>query len=207
MRFDGAAFTARPRPESVTTGSLLLFPGDARADPPTAAAVVEALAALGLIGDGLAPGTFRVGAGFLQHVTFLGCAPHLVLEPPADGGTAFSHVVVAGPFDAPRLVVGRNTAAPRCPDCRARLEAWRATLPGWVDAPLAGSARCPGCGAVQRPADLDWRERAAVGRLFVEIRNVFPGEAVPGEELLNALGRLGAGPWRYGWVSGLPATW
>jgi len=36
---------------------------------------------------------------------------------------------------------------------------------------------------------------------------VFPGEAVPGEELLIALGRLGAGPWRYGWVSGLPATW
>jgi len=193
---------------TVTTGSLLLHPADPGAPAPDVATVVRALAGLGLVGDPLGPPeTFRAGPEFLRHVTFLGCAPHLVLEPPADGGDAFSHVVIAGPFAAPRLVVGANTAVPRCPACRARFEDWRAALAGWVATPLAGCARCAACGAVQRPADLDWRETAATGRLFVEVRNVFPGEAVPGEALLRTLGRLGAGPWRHAWVSGLPATW
>lgn len=192
---------------AVTTGSLLLYPADPGGEPPDAPAVARTLAMLGLTGDLLAaPATYRAGPAFLRHVTFLGCAPHLVLEPPADGGAAFSHVAIAGPFAAPRLVVGTNTAAPRCPACRARLEGWRAALADWVDAPLAARARCPGCGAAQRPADLDWRDSAAVGRLFVEVRNVFPGEAVPGDELLAALHGLGGGAWRYAWVSGLPAS-
>ena len=187
----------------MTTGSLFLYPADPAAEPPAAAAVVQALAAIRLVGDPLgSPGMLRVGSEFLRHVTFLGCAPHLVLEPPADGGTAFSHVVVAGPFAGPLLLVGSNAATPRCPGCRARLEGWRTLLSGWVDHPLEPGVRCPACGAAHRPVDLDWRDSAAAGRLFVELRNVFPGEAVPGEELLRALGTLRAGPWRYAWVAG-----
>jgi hypothetical protein len=189
------------------TGSLLLFPADPAAAPPAAAAVVDALATLGLIGEPLeADGAYRAGPGFLHHLTFLGCAPYLVLEPPADGGTGFSHVLVAGPFATPRLLVGSNTATPRCPACRARLAHWRETLPDWRAAPLAASVACPACKASVAPAALDWRESAAAGRLFVEIRNVFPGEAVPGEELLGALERLGpGGAWHYAWVGGLSA--
>lgn len=192
----------------MTTGSLLLYPADPAAEPPAAAAVAQTLAALGLVGDPLpTPAAFRAGPEFLRHVTFLGCAPHLVLEPPADGGTGFSHLVIAGPFAVPRLVLGANAATPRCPACRARLDGWRTAVAGWMEEPLRRRVRCPGCGAAHRPADLDWRESVAVGRLFVEVRNVFPGEAVPGEELLRALGRLGAGDWRYAWVSGLAPTW
>jgi hypothetical protein len=191
----------------MSTGSLLLHPADPDAEPPDGATVVTALTALGLVGDPLGPpAAFRAGPEFLRHVTFLGCAPHLVLEPPAGGGTAFSHVVIAGPFAEARLRVGANAAAPRCPACRARLDGWRADVARWIASPLEVAARCAACGAVHRPADLDWRESAAVGRLFVEVRNVFPGEAVPGEELLGALARLGAGPWRYAWVSEAPAS-
>jgi hypothetical protein len=191
----------------VTTGSLLLFPADPAAEPPAADAVAQALAALGLVGVPLGPdAVFRAGPAFLRHVTFLGCAPHLVLEPPADGGTAFSHVAILGPLPTARLVVGANAATPRCPACRARLDGWRAALADWVAEPLAVRARCGGCGAAHRAADLDWRETAAAGRLFVAVRNVFPGEAVPGEELLRALGHLGAGPWQYAWVSGATPT-
>jgi hypothetical protein len=185
----------------MSTGSLLLYPAEVAAEPPTAGVVAGTLAALGLTGDPLAaPAAFRAGPAFLRHVTFLGCAPHLVLEPPADGSSAFSHVVIVGPLRAPRLVLGANAVAPRCPACRARLDDWRAAVAGWVDDPLALRARCAACGTVHRPANLDWRDSAAIGRLFVAVRNVFPGEAVPGEELLGALGRLGAGAWRYAWV-------
>jgi hypothetical protein len=191
----------------VTTGSLLLFPADPAAEPPAGAAVAQTLAALGLVGAPLGPdAVFRAGPAFLRHVTFLGCAPHLVLDPPADGGKAFSHVAILGPLAAARLLVGANAATPRCPACRARLDGWRAALADWVAEPLALQVRCAGCGATHRAADLDWRETAASGRLFVAVRNVFPGEAVPGEELLRALGGLGVGPWQYAWVSGAPST-
>jgi hypothetical protein len=191
----------------MTTGSLLLFPADPAAPPPATAAVTDTLARHGLIGERLAAdGAYRVGPHFLQQVTFLGCAPHLLLEPPPDGGSGFSHVVLAGPFAEPRLLIGTNTAAPRCPDCRARFTDWRSALADWCAAPLAANATCAACGAAHAPAALDWRDSAATGRLFVEIRNVFPGEAVPGEALLTGLGRLGDGrPWRYAWVSGLAA--
>jgi hypothetical protein len=191
----------------VHTGSLLLFPADPAATPPAGAGVIDVLAGLGLIGEPLeTTGVFRAGPGFLHHLTFLGCAPYLVLEPPPDGGAGFSHAVVAGPFATPRLLVGANTAAPRCPACRARFADWRAAVAGWCAAPLAVSVVCPACEATHAPAALDWRESAAAGRLFVEIRNVFPGEAVPGEELLGALERLGpGGAWHYAWVRGLPA--
>lgn len=193
----------RYRFATVTTGSLLLHPADPGAPPPAATAVAQVLDTLGLIGDPLGPpGAFRVGPEFLRHVTFLGCAPHLVLEPPADGRTTFSHVVIAGPFREPRLVVGTNTVAPRCPGCRTRFGGWRDVLADWVAEPLAVRALCATCGAIHRPADLDWRDGAATGRLFVAVQNVFPGEAVPGEGLLQALGGLGAGAWRYAWVSG-----
>ena len=191
----------------MSIGSLLLYPADPGAEPPEAPAVARTLATLGLIGDPLgAPAAFRAGPEFLRHITFLGCAPHPVLEPPADGGSAFSHVAIVGPYDAACLVVGANTGAPRCPSCRARLGDWRASLGAWQAAPLLTGARCDRCGAFHRPADLDWRDGAATARLFVEVRNVFPGEAVPGDELLRALGDLGAGSWRHAWISGLPAT-
>lgn len=189
------------------TGSLLLFPADPAADPPAIADLLAVLAALGLIGAGCGAEGFLPGSEFARHVVFAGCSPHLVLEPPADGG-AYSQVRVHGPFAAARLLAGDNVAAPRCPACRARVEDWRERLAGWRADP-ASLVDCPGCGRVHPASRLDWRGNASSGRVFVEIGNVFPGEAVPGESLLDALHALGSGPWRYAWVRGdgwRPAT-
>jgi Zn ribbon nucleic-acid-binding protein len=186
---------------AMTTGSLLLFPADPDADPPAGEAVCATLGVLGLVGAALPePATFLPGPEFARHVVFAGCSPHLVLEPPADGG-AYSHVRVHGPHAAPRLLAGDNATAPRCPACRARLDDWRAQLAAWRADPAVPVA-CVACGRTHPASRLDWRASAAVGRLFVEIGNVFPGEAVPGETLLAALGALGGGAWRHAWVRG-----
>lgn len=189
------------------TGSLLLFPADPAVDPPATDALRAVLAALGVIGVGHGAEGFLPGSQFGRHVVFAGCSPHLVLEPPADGG-AYSLVRVHGPFAAARLLIGDNVAAPRCPVCRTRIEGWRAGLAGWRADPATPVA-CPGCGRVNPASVLHWHGNAAPGRVFVEIGNVFPGEAVPGEALLDALGALGCGPWLYAWVRGgdwRPAT-
>lgn len=189
------------------TGSLLLFPADPAADPPPAGALSAMLAALGLTGARCGTEGFLPGPEFARHVVFAGCSPHLVLEPPADSG-AFSQVHVHGPYAAARLLAGDNVTAPRCPACRVRIEGWGERLAGWRADP-ASPVDCPGCGRVHPASRLDWRGNASAGRVFVEIGNVFPGEAVPGEALLDALGALGCGPWRYAWVRGddwRPAT-
>jgi hypothetical protein len=59
---------------------------------------------------------------------------------------------------------------------------------------------CPGCGTRQSAEHWDWRRQAGVGRLFLCIEEVFPNEARPLPELLDALGGLGIGPWRFFYV-------
>ena len=44
--------------------------------------------------------------------------------------------------------------------------------------------------------DLSFRKAAGIGHTFIEIRGIYPSEAVPTDALLNRLQRLSGGPWR-----------
>ena len=103
-----------------------------------------------------------------------------------------------GPFELPRLVTGPNTVKPRCPGCRGRFDDWRDRLPGWQS---GEPAICTGCGGSWPAWALDWREHAIGGRVLVELRNVFPGEAIPSDLLLRRLKEATAIRWRYAWAA------
>lgn len=178
--------------------SLYLTPDAPDAAPPPGP-VRAVLRELEVIGEPLGDAVFRAGDGFSRHVVYAGCAPYLVMEPTTDGD-AFCHVALHGPFARPRLVTGPNTVKPRCPACRTRFADWREQLAGW----LAGAtASCPGCSRAWSAHDLDWRGHAASGRVFVELRNVFPGEASPSDLLLERLGVATGIGWRHAWASAL----
>ena len=181
-----------------TLTSLFLAPADVQATAPRDR-VIAVLRELAIIGDRLGPATFGAADGFSRHVVYAGCSPHLVMQPPADGSRQFCHVAVHGPFDRPRLVTGPNTVKPRCPACRTRLDDWRDSLPDWQ----AGDAEadCPGCGRSWPAYRLDWRGHAIAGRLLIELRNVFPGEATPSDVLLHALQQATGNAWRYAWAA------
>ncbi|MDJ0740292.1 MAG: hypothetical protein QNJ91_11275 [Gammaproteobacteria bacterium] len=181
-----------------TLTSLYLAPESVQAAP-ARDAVLHVLRELDVIADALGPGSYRAGTGFVRHVTYAGCAPALVLEPPADGNRRFCHVAVHGPFPHPRLVTGPNTVKPRCPDCRARFADWRDALQRWRGPDAV--AVCGTCGARHSPHRLDWRQHAISGRVLVELRNVFPGEAAPGDTLLRTLRDATGTAWRYGWAA------
>lgn len=180
-----------------TPTSLFLAPADVQAstqrDP-----VISVLRDLEIIGDEIERDTFSAADGFSRHVVYAGCSPHLVMRPPADGSRQFCHVAVHGPFDEPRLVTGPNTVKPRCPVCRTRFDNWRSVLQGWQ----AGHQRagCPGCAHRWRPYELDWRGHAIAGRILIELRNVFPGEASPSDLLTLALQQATGTAWRYAWA-------
>ena len=174
--------------------SLFLAPGAAD-DRPDIARVTAVLRALEVIGEPLAAQGFAVGQGFSRHIVFAGCSPYLVTEPPADGRPAFSHLLLHGPLERPRLVTALGQARPRCPKCRQRIAT------GQAPRSPADSWQCPACAEAFSACELDWRHYGLCGRVMVEVVNVFPGEATPSDALVQALGDATAGPWRHAWAA------
>lgn len=174
-------------------GRLLLHPIDPAAQIPDMGALIGRLRELGLAGEGMdaAGRRFLAGDRFAELVAFLGCSPYLRFAPDG-GGEAFCHLGLRGPFESPRLIFGRNTRPPRCPGCHNQIVEWRA---GLGDETL----HCHRCGGVFPLASIAWRRNAGFGRFFLELFNVFPGEAVPSEELMRVLREFtpGQGEWGY----------
>jgi len=180
------------------TSSLYLAPADPNSAPDTQR-VRQALADLDIIAGKLGPASYRAGEGFSRHVIFAGCSPYLVMQPPEDGSLNFCHVALHGPYAGPRLVTGPNTVKPRCPGCRARFNDWREHLQAWQ----AGIERasCSSCGQQCSPSELDWRNHAISARVLVELRNVFPGEASPSDQLMYGLKTATGEDWRHAWAA------
>lgn len=184
---------------------LLLHPERAGDALPDTGVLATRLRDIGLTGHSFAPdGTRRwlTGAAFPSLISFLGCAPDLRLEPPdtpadtwGEQLDSFCHVWISPVSPMPRLWIGEQTRAPGCPDCGA-------TLPLATD----GLARlgCPACGRSWPAAGFHWRRRAAVCRQFVAVYGVYPAEAVPTGELLEALRQIGGFGWQYAYLLGTP---
>jgi len=183
---------------------LILYPADSAAAPPSAAVLRDTLRRIALIGRDF---TFRgdthylAGDEFMHLVTFLGCSPHIALEPPADGserdGADFCHIALPAPGARPRFLGGANVKPPRCRGCRGELPEWSAALMAWEQDPDKARGTCPACGRPYTLPQLNWRHSAGFGRVALEVWGVFEGEAVPSQELLSALQGLGVGEWDY----------
>lgn len=116
----------------MTHGTLVLqAPSECIPDQP---ALIARLSDLGFVGAGYGetPGVYLAGPRFLQLITFLGCSPHLQLEPPADGSEDFCHIRLRGPFRTARLLSAGNTRPPRCPGCGKGLTNWRQLESLWA---------------------------------------------------------------------------
>jgi hypothetical protein len=183
---------------------LVLHPVDPETPIPGSEPLAGGLARLGLITEPFDfAGTRHYAAGpeFTNLINFLGCLPHLVLDPAvgmAGGGHAFCHVHIPTPTAVPRLRRGGNTVAPRCPHCGhrpAQGRDWRPVAPDGLD------LLCPACHRASGAAALRWRRTAAWGRGWVEIWGVFPSEAVPADRLLSGLAEITQGrPWDYAYL-------
>jgi len=183
------------------TGRLILTSRD-----PFAAPDLEVARALlrscGFIGEAL-PGrrdAYWTGENFLALVVFAGCSVQVDLTPAADPNARFCHVRISGPYPAPRLASGRNTRPPRCPSCRAPLRDWRRAL----EEGDGGALACPACHQSAPPWEWDWKRSAGYGRLFLQVEEVFPGEAEPSSRLMRLLSDIAPGAgWRHFFVQEL----
>lgn len=184
---------------------MILLPADPGCAPVEVEALAARLQAIDLIGAAQAIGAqhfYPTGEHFLQLVTFLGCSPNIELEPPADPD-ALETASQAGSFchvfldSGPRLRFrgdGR-CPAPRCPACRQPLADWPMQLARWQETPAQDRWHCTHCHADGALETLGFRKCAGFARSFVEIRGIYPSEAVPGDALLQALQGLTGCPW------------
>jgi hypothetical protein len=184
---------------------LLMHP----ASPDTAAVPADRLAqelqGIGLI-EGPIPlekGVFYpVGEQFLQLVTFLGCSPAIELDPPRDpqeleeasASGRFCHVFITS-GEQLQFRGDSQTRAPRCPRCRHPETHWIARLQAWQEGNHGPGWNCHACGFSGRLSDLVFRKTAGFGRTFLEIRGIYPSEAVPGQTLLDTLAGLTGESW------------
>jgi len=182
-------------------GSLYLSPVDPD-ELPDLGSISESLCELQVSGPLLseAPGklVYAAGSGFPRHVIYAGCSPHLRFEPEGPHDRDFCHVALLGPYPKPGVITGENTVTPRCPACRKRLSSWQEHL-------HTGKLSCQSCGLVSDAWAVDWRQHAASGRLFIELRNVFPGEASPSDLFMSTLNEATGMPWAYSWAGMSPA--
>lgn len=190
--------------DTLHTGRLILTPVDPHRVPDVDV-LIEGLITSDFLGHPIAPEqlptapderAFSTGIGFLSLLTFAGCAVQLEESPT---GKRFSHIRLPAVSDHPRLQIGRNTRAPRCAGCRAPLADWRERIAQWATHPHAG-VRCPACGETRPPWSWDWKQHGGFGRVFIQIEEVFPGEAVPTPLFFEQLIRVSGIGWRHFYI-------
>ena len=178
---------------------LILHVQDPDYIPDNIAQIEQILHEVGLIGEPwgeVSQQQYLIGERFLQLVTFLGCAPAIELEPPANGNTEFCHVGISRLYPSARFLADIRDVMPRCPHCRKRFERWQNAVQQWQANP-AYQVQCPACQRNISPTQLDWRQSAGFGRFFISIFNIYPREAIPTEALLQMLDKSTSQKWDY----------
>ncbi len=181
----------------MAANKLILLPADPNYPAVATDKLAETLLAIGLIAPARTLGNtvfYPAGKHFLQLLTFLGCSPSIELEPPGDPDTLaidsatgkFCHIFLDSD-DHLRFRADPGMQTPRCSHCRSPLQHWSAYLQGWLDNPLRTNWHCTHCQADGDITTLAFRKSAGFGRTFVEIRGIYPSEAVVGDALLKCL--------------------
>lgn len=185
--------------EGISVPRLVLVPKSSHWLPDPEQDLEKALQDMGLAGLELAPGYLAAGEAFLEYLSFLGCAPTVLFEPPsreAIGTGQFYHLLVL-PFRS-RAVFRSDalTYKPKCPHCKTLLNEWR---DWWGDGSCAEQP-CPVCGESLNPMMVNWRRRAGCGRVFIDILGIHAETVKPAQRIFDELEARTGTAWQYFFV-------
>ncbi len=115
------------------------------------------------------------GAGFAQHISFMGCAPAIDTALPSTGQSLTNfYAVRCVSSEAIEFLGNAATRPPRCPHCKAFLSNWQTPLKQW-QAGSSNAFMCPDCGTRTSPELWHWRKRGGFARTAIWIHGVFEG--------------------------------
>lgn len=176
----------------LSTASLLLYPQAPEWSPADADNLITQLRTIGLAGEALEQTSYSTGEHFFDHIAFMGCAPNIRFTPES-GKEKFTHIRIHQ-YEAITARIGEHARAPNCPECKKTFSYNKAQLNNITANSLWTCAHCQQTAA---PWQYHWRKSAGFARVFIEITDIYPKEAVPQQELLDALQQLSATEWRY----------
>lgn len=157
------------------------------------------LATTGLTGNAITNATetsaaeqrFVTGSKYLDLVAYMGCSPAINTEANEDED-AYCYIRVFQK-EIPELIFCRTRSKPpACPQCKTPYPALK---------PVSSSdgtyLLCPQCGTRSTASEINWRKQAGYARLFIEITDIFPKEAIPQQSLLDTLQTISGTSWQY----------
>ena len=131
------------------------------------------------------------GENFLSLVTFLGCSPNINLQPSTDEPHCFVSILHSS--NKPKHLGHTSTCHPKCPNCTKRIANWKTD--NWQQADEL--CTCDKCGTQTPYAQLNWKQECGFGCCGFEIAHIYPHEAVPTDQLLEALEEKTGIKWLY----------
>ena len=177
--------------------SLVLCPDDPYWVPPDDNSLVLLLLSIQLISASFyEQALYLPGDRFLDLIAFMGCSPDIKLEP-GDDKRPFCHIHLQIRADTIEFHRGNHTHAPRCPGCGNPVNEWQRSIKSWLVNGTASLWECEACHHQAAPWHYNWRKSAGFGRCFIEIRNIFPKEAIPQQHLLDTLNSHYGIKWHY----------
>lgn len=175
-----------------TDCSLYLCPGKHDLSAEDTLSLVSALQTIGFIAgsiDQAEKDHYHTGERFLDYVAYMGCAPAIQFEA-SDSNSNFCFIKIHK-YESARLIYSQKQARdPQCPDCKKSINNWLANK---TDTQI----ECKQCGTRFNIEDLNWRKMAGYARLFIEITDIFPKEAIPQQSLLENLADISGSSWSY----------
>lgn len=179
----------------MSTGKLILHSGSTQPSLVETEPLIDALRDMQLIGAPLAKDKelFLAGERFLQLISFMGCSTNVCLTPSSGDTGNFCHITITGPLNQPTLIWNSNCRPPRCPACKSPISNWQEFV-------SIGKLKCLQCGKETQLEEINWGRQAGYGCIFIEISNIFPGEARPSHILLEDLARATDIEWSYFYI-------
>ena len=176
----------------MSTGKLILHSNWVQPSIMETRLLVDYLEDMKLIGEPLAKDKeqFLTGERFLQLVSFVGCSTNVCLTPKPGNDRNFCSIAITGPLQQPTLIWDSNCRPPRCPDCKTPITNWQQHIE-------LDKLKCSKCSKELQLGEISWGRQAGYGRIFIEISNIFPGEARPTQILLEDLTRTTGTDWSY----------
>ena len=121
------------------------------------------------------------GENFLSLLTFLGCSPNINLLPTEN--ESHCHISLIEHMKNPQCLGYTSTCNPKCPHCTKRISHWKTDY--WKTA--GSKCICDKCDTESTYDKLNWKQECGFGRCGFEIAHIYPHEAVPTDQLINAL--------------------
>jgi len=174
--------------------SLFLYADDKKNLSFSKTELIEQLTELEFISSSVDSLNLQAGNNLMDFITFLGCSPSLKL------GEVESTIKVHF-FNRITGLGGESIETIRYPGCKHPIPDPALLLKQF---PATTNWQCKDCGLKGETKTINWRKSAGFSNLFIEIKHIFPKEAVPSDKLLNTLHSYTQQQWKWFYSKAIP---